>query len=97
MKTFTLEEIEDEFIGEKNTPERIKYEQKLQLELIGQYIKSVRKEKKLTQTELGNICGMKKQQVVKIENNYNSCNVKTLMKVLDALDIKLMFVKNETV
>ena len=97
MKTFTLEEIKDDFIGEKNTPERIKYEQELELDKIGHFIKSVRKEKRLTQTELGNIVGMKKVQIVKIEKNYNNCTVKTLLRVLKGLNVKLTFVKNETV
>ena len=97
METFTLEEIKDEFIGEENTPERIKYEQELKIDKISSFIKSVRKSKKLTQTELGDLVGMKKAQIAKIENGYNNLNVKTLLKVLRGLDVKLSFIQHKNV
>ena len=39
MKFYTQEEIEDELIGKRGTPERDRYEEQLDLFLIGEAIK----------------------------------------------------------
>ena len=48
MKFYTLEEIEDKYIGEKGTPKRDKYEADLHSFLIGEAIKQARQSKNLT-------------------------------------------------
>ena len=52
MKFYTLEEIEDKYIGEKGTPKRDKYEADLHSFLIGEAIKQARQSKNLTQEDL---------------------------------------------
>jgi len=42
LKMFILDQIKDEFIGEKGSEKRAIYEQELQLELLGDLIKKVR-------------------------------------------------------
>ena len=72
MKFYTLEEIEDKYIGEKGTPKRDKYEADLHSFLIGEAIKQARQSKNLTQEELGNLIGVQRAQISRIENGKNS-------------------------
>lgn len=48
MKMMTLDQLKDRDIGKIGTPEREKYEFDLRMELLGEMIKSVRKERNLT-------------------------------------------------
>lgn len=43
MKTSTLAEMKDEFIGKVGTQERDEYENELRMEVLGRMIKSARK------------------------------------------------------
>jgi len=52
MKTYSFDEVKDKYIGKKGTTEREDYENELRLDLIGEANKQVRKERKLTQTQL---------------------------------------------
>ena len=65
MKTYSLENLTDKYIGKKGTKKRDKFEHELRLELLGQAIKQARQERKLTQEELGEIVGVKKSQISK--------------------------------
>ena len=69
MKTHTLEELTDKYIGKIGTPKRDAFENELRLDLIGHAIKEARKERNLTQEQLGELVGVKKAQISKIENN----------------------------
>ena len=64
---YTFDEIKDEFIGKKGTPKRDRYEYELKLELLGGMIKTARKERNLTQEQLGKIVGVQKAQISKLE------------------------------
>jgi HTH-type transcriptional regulator / antitoxin HipB len=85
MKTYTLSEIEDEIIGKRGTPDRDRYEYDLQMELIGDAIRQTRKKRKLTQEALGELIGVKKAQISKLENNASNVTLDTLMRVFSAL------------
>lgn len=91
MKTLTLDEVIDKYIGKKGTAKRDKFEYELNLDLLGEAVKQLRKEKHLTQEELGNLVGVKKAQISKIENNLNNARFETVMRVFKALDAKVMF------
>ena len=91
MKTYTLEEAKDKYIGKKGTAERDAYENELRLDLIGEAIKQARKERKLTQSQLGELIGVKKAQISKIENNLTDARFDTIMKVFKALNAKVNF------
>jgi hypothetical protein len=43
MKTYTLDEVQDELLGKIGTSDRDKFEYALQMDLIGQTIKSIAK------------------------------------------------------
>lgn len=49
MKTKSLEEFTDKYIGKKGTKEREGFEYELHLDLLGQAIKDARKERHLAQ------------------------------------------------
>ena len=91
METYTLEQITDEFIGKTNTPEREQFELELKLDLLGEAIKKTRKERKLTQQQLGDLVGVKKSQISKIENGLNNITINNIMKVFKALGAKINF------
>ena len=59
MKMMTLDQMKDNDIGAIGTPDRDKYEFDLRMEVLGNMIKSVRKERKLTQEQLGELIGVK--------------------------------------
>lgn len=55
---YTLEEIEDEFVGKKSTPRRNKYEADLNSFYISDTIRQAREAKDLTEEELGKLLGI---------------------------------------
>ena len=69
LEMFSFDQIKDEFIGEIGTEKRTHYEQELQLEILGEMIRKVRLERKLTQEQLGLLVGVQKSQISKIENS----------------------------
>ncbi len=91
MKTFSLEELTDEYIGKKGTKKRYEFENELRLDLLGQTIKQVRLERNLTQEQLGELVGVKKAQICKIENSVTDARFATILKVFKALDVKVNF------
>jgi HTH-type transcriptional regulator/antitoxin HipB len=91
MKTFSLEEVTDKFIGIKGTQNRDAFENELKLELIGQKIKQIRKNRNLTQEELGQLVGVKKAQISKIENSLTDARFETILKVFKALNARINF------
>lgn len=91
MKRYSLAEAEDKLIGLKGTPERDQYEFELKLELIGDMIKKARKERHLTQEQLGKLIGVKKAQISRLENNTGNVTVETILKVFNALGAKVSF------
>tara|TARA_R110000823_G_scaffold311718_1_gene437582 strand:+ start:38060 stop:38350 length:291 start_codon:yes stop_codon:yes gene_type:complete len=91
MKSYKLSEAEDLLIGKKGTKERDEYEFELKLELIGDMIKTARKKRNLTQEQLGELVGVKKAQISRLENSTGNVTFETVMKILDALGAKLNF------
>lgn len=91
MKTYTFDEVKDKYIGKKGTSQREAYENELRLDLIGDAIKQARKERNLTQSQLGELVGVKKAQISKIENNLTDARFETILKVFKALNAKINF------
>jgi len=91
MKTYSLEELTDKYIGEKGTKKRDEFENELRLDLLGLAIKQARQERNLTQTELGELIGVKKAQISKIENSTTNARFTTILKVFEALGAKVNF------
>jgi DNA-binding XRE family transcriptional regulator len=91
MKTTSLDTLIDKHIGKIGTQKRDKFENELRLDILGETIRKVRKERKLTQEQLGKLVGVKKAQISKIENNLNDARFETILKVFRALNAKIHF------
>lgn len=91
MKTYTLEDITDKHIGKRGTTKREAFENELRLDLIGEAIRQARKERHLTQEELGELVGVKKAQISKLENSLTDARFETILKVFKALNAKINF------
>jgi len=91
MKTYSLEELTDKYIGEKGTKKRDDFENELRLDLLGQAIKQARLERNLTQEKLGELVGVKKSQISKVENSTTDARLTTILKVFEALGAKINF------
>ena len=69
LKVYTLEQAKEKHLGRVGTEKRDKYEYELRLDLLGEMIKQTRKERNLTQSELGEMIGVQKSQISRIERN----------------------------
>ncbi|MFM7766764.1 MAG: helix-turn-helix transcriptional regulator [Bacteroidota bacterium] len=88
-KIYSSAEVKDRFIGKKGTPKRNAFEHRLSVEMMGDMIKKARQERNLTQEQLGEMVGVQKAQISKLESNTNNVTLKTVLKVFAALEVKL--------
>jgi DNA-binding XRE family transcriptional regulator len=91
LKTYSLDEVTDKYIGKRGTPKREAFELELRLDLLGRAIKQARKERNLTQQELGELVGVQKAQISKLENSLTDARFETIIKVFRALNAKVNF------
>jgi DNA-binding XRE family transcriptional regulator len=91
VKTSTLAEMKDEFIGKVGTEERDAYEYELRMDVLGKMIRAARRERHLTQEDLGKLIGVKKAQISKLESSANSATIDTIIKVFKALKAEINF------
>ncbi|MDL2323034.1 helix-turn-helix domain-containing protein [Bacteroidales bacterium OttesenSCG-928-A17] len=91
MKTVSLDTMIDKHIGKRGTEKREAFENELRIDLLGQAIRQARKEKHLTQEELGKLVGVQKAQISKIENSVKNARFETIMKIFEALGAKVSF------
>ena len=91
MRRTTLSEMKDRYIGQVGTPDRDSYEYELKMEVLGKMIKSARKERNMTQEQLGKLIGVQKSQISKLESSANSATIGTIMKVFKALKADINF------
>lgn len=91
LKTYTLSEMKDTYIGKRGTKAREQYEYELNMELVSQMIKKVRQDRNLTQEQLGKLVGVQKAQISKLESSANSATLDTIIKVFKALQAKIQF------
>ena len=91
VKTTSLDVLIDKNIGKIGTKKRDAFEYELQLDIIGETIKNIRKERNLTQEQLGELVGVKKAQISKIENSLTDARFETILKVFRALNAKVNF------
>ena len=91
LKTVSLDTMIDKHIGKRGTERRETFENELRIELLGQAIKQARQERNLTQEQLGELVGVQKAQISKIENSVKNARLETILKVFDALGAKVNF------
>jgi HTH-type transcriptional regulator/antitoxin HipB len=87
----SLDTLKDKWIGRKGTKKRDKFEQELNLEILAETIKAARLNQQLSQEALGKLVGVQKSQISKIENNFTDARLSTLLKIFDALNVKVNF------
>jgi len=91
FRTVPLEAMIDKHVGKRGTAKREVFESELRIDLLGQAIKEVRQERKLTQAQLGELVGVQKAQISKIEHSVKNARFETILKVFDALEAKVNF------
>jgi HTH-type transcriptional regulator / antitoxin HipB len=91
LRIYTLEEAKDKHLGKIGSEKRDKYEYELRLDLLGEMIKQARKERHLTQSQLGEMIGVQKSQISRIESNAKNVTIETILRVFRALKAKVNF------
>jgi HTH-type transcriptional regulator/antitoxin HipB len=91
LKTYSLAEMKDKYIGKTGTKEREEYEYELRMDVLGKMIKTARQERNLTQEELGKLIGVQKAQISKLESSANSATIDTIIRVFGALKAEINF------
>ena len=91
VKTYSLTEMKDMYIGKVGTADRDEYEYELSMDVLGKMIKSARIERHMTQEELGKLVGVQKAQISKLESSANSATIDTILKVFRALKAEINF------
>ncbi len=91
FKTYSLAEMKDKYIGKVGTQDRDEYEYELNMDVLGKMIKAARQERKMTQEELGQLVGVQRAQISKLESSANSATIDTIIKVFRALKADINF------
>lgn len=91
IKTYSLAEMKDKYIGKVGSVERDEYEYELNMDVLGRMIKTARQERNLTQEQLGQLVGVQKSQISKLESSANSATIDTILKVFKALKADIHF------
>ena len=91
IKSYSLSQMKDKYIGTNGTENRENYEYELRMDVLGRMIKMARKERNLTQEQLGELVGVKKAQISKLESSLNSATIDTIMKIFKALKAEVNF------
>ena len=91
QKPHTIDKVKDKFIGKPGSPEREKYEVELRLDVLGDLIRKTRKDRNLTQEELGKLIGVQKAQISKLERNASNMRIETIIRIFDALKAHVKF------
>jgi len=91
FKTVSLDTMIDKHIGKRGTEKREAFENELRIDLLGQAIKQARQARNMTQEQLGDLVGVQKAQISKIENSVKNARFETILKVFDALGAKVNF------
>lgn len=88
----TLDEILDERMGPKGTPERDNFERRVEEGIhayyVGEAIRQARQSRGLTQEQLGEMVGVQKAQISRIEHGTNM-SLRSLSRIFKALDLRV--------
>ena len=91
MRIYTLDEMTDTLIGKRGSKARENFEIELSKGVLGSLIRKTRKERKLTQEQLGKKIGVQKAQISKLENGASSATIDTILKVFNAMKADVFF------
>ncbi|MBQ7162999.1 MAG: helix-turn-helix domain-containing protein [Bacteroidales bacterium] len=83
METKKLSQLEDKYIGCKGTPKRDRYEKEISDLMIGQQIRNGRIRLDLTQQDLADRIGRKREFISRIENDGSNLTIRTLRDIVE--------------
>ena len=89
MKLTSIDELTDEILGKRGTAERDIFEYDLRMDIIGTMIRDARIKQNMTQGDLGELLGVQKAQISKLENNTKDFRIGTIIRALEALGAKV--------
>jgi len=89
MKVTSIDKFTDEIVGKKGTPDRDIFEYDLRMDIIGTMIRDARIKRSMTQEDLGDLLGVQKSQISKLENNTKDFRIGTILRALEALGAKV--------
>ena len=89
MELTSIDKLTDEIVGKKGTPERDIFEYDLRMDIVGTMIKDARIKRNMTQQDLGELLGVQKSQISKLENNTKDFRIGTILRALKALGAKV--------
>lgn len=89
MKLTSIDDLTDEIVGKRGTKERDIFEYDLRMDVVGTMIRDARIRKKMTQSDLGDLLGVQKSQISKLENNTKDFRIGTIIRALEALGAKV--------
>lgn len=91
MKLIPADDMKDKLWGKRGTPEREAMENQLKEEVnayfVGEAIRKTRLAQKLTQEELGELIGVQRAQISKLEKGKSVITLPTMSRVFKALGI----------
>ena len=91
MKLISADDMKDKLWGKRGTPEREAMENQLKEEVnayfVGEAIRKARLAQKLTQEELGELIGVQRAQISKLEKGKSVITLPTMSRVFKALGI----------
>ena len=91
MKLIPADDMKDKLWGKRGTPEREAMENQLKEEVnayfVGEAIRKARLAQKLTQEELGELIGVQRAQISKLEKGKSVITLPTMSRVFKALGI----------
>lgn len=91
MKLIPADDMKDKLWGKRGTPEREAMENQFKEEVnayfVGEAIRKARLAQKLTQEELGELIGVQRAQISKLEKGKSVITLPTMSRVFKALGI----------
>ena len=89
----SMDAVLDELYGKVGSPEREEFRKEAYSYCVGQMISDVRKQEKMTQSELAEKVGTNKTYISRIEKGVVEPGVGLFFRIIDALGLKIEIVK----
>lgn len=83
MEIKNLSQLEDKYVGVPGSEQRNAYEKELADLMIGYQIRDGRKKQSLTQEELAERIGKKREFISRIENDGSNLTIRTLREIVE--------------
>ena len=85
MQFYTQEQMVDKHVGTKGTPARETFDEQVEMMLVGEAIRKARQAQSLSQEQLGEMVGVQKAQISRLENGRN-LTLATVARLFKALN-----------